>query len=37
MICGITGDEVYNFMLKIYDDPISAREFIPELLGYLVN
>ena len=37
MIRGITADEVPNFVLKVYDDPVNAREFIPELLGYLVN
>jgi len=33
MIRGITGDEVSNFMLKVYDEPDKADEFIPELLG----
>ena len=36
MIRGITADEVPNFMLKVYDDPANAPEFIPELLGGLV-
>jgi len=37
MIRGITRDEVSNFMLKVYDEPGNAGEFIPELLGGLVN
>jgi hypothetical protein len=32
MIRGITSDEVPYFVLKEYDDPMNAREFIPELL-----
>jgi hypothetical protein len=37
MIRGITRDEVSNFMLRVYDEPGSAGEFIPELIGYLDN
>jgi hypothetical protein len=32
MIRGITADEVPNFIVKEYDDPADAREFIPELM-----
>ena len=35
MIRGITRDEVSNFVLKVYDTPDNAGEFIPELLGFL--
>ncbi len=35
MIRGITGDEVSNFVLKVYDEPGNAGEFIPELLAGL--
>lgn len=31
MIRGISRDEVSNFALLEYDDPVSAREFIPRL------
>ena len=37
MIRGITSDEVSNFMLKVYDDPTYAQEFIPELLQGVKN
>ena len=37
MIRGITSDEVSNFMLKVYDEPGNADEFIPELLGSIVD
>jgi hypothetical protein len=37
MIRGITRDEVSNFALKEYDDPNSAREFIPELFEGIVK
>ena len=37
MIRGIRLDEVSHFMLKVYDEPGNAGEFIPELSGYLVN
>ena len=37
MIRDIPRDEVSNFMLKVYDEPGNASEFIPELLGGLVN
>ena len=37
MIRGITSDEVSKFMLKVYDDPGNADEFIQELLGSLVT
>jgi hypothetical protein len=32
MIRGITADQVPNFVLKEYDDPANAGEFVPELL-----
>ena len=32
MIRGITADEVPSFVIKEYDDPNNAREFISELL-----
>lgn len=32
MIRGITADEAPHFMLKMYDNPVNAGEFIPELL-----
>ena len=31
MIRGITRDEVSNFVLREYDDPVNANDFIPEL------
>ena len=37
MIRGITADEVPSFVLKEYDDPNDAREFIPKLLKDLVK
>ena len=37
MIRGITRDEVSNFVLKVYDGPDKADEFIPEILGYLAG
>ena len=37
MIRGITNDEVPNFMLMVYDEPGKAGEFIPELLGSIVD
>ena len=37
MIRGIPSDEVSKFMLKVYDEPGNAGEFIPELLEGLVN
>ncbi len=37
MIRGITANEVSNFMLKVYDDPGKAGEFMPELLGSIVD
>jgi hypothetical protein len=33
MIRGITKDEVSNFVVKEYDEPGNAAEFIPELLA----
>lgn len=36
MIRGITADAAPHFMLKVYDDPAKACEFIPELLKDLV-
>ncbi len=35
MIRGITKDEVANFVVKEYDEPGNAAEFIPELLAGL--
>jgi hypothetical protein len=35
MIRGITANEVSHFVLKDYDDPNHAIEFIHELLGSL--
>jgi len=32
MIRGITADQAPHFMLKVYDDPANAGEFIPELI-----
>ena len=37
MIGGITADEVPGFVLKKYDNPHDAREFIPKLLKDLVK
>ena len=37
MIRGITANEVSHFVLKEYDDPNNAVEFIPELLQDLVK
>ncbi|MGD8714757.1 MAG: hypothetical protein PVG70_09470 [Desulfobacterales bacterium] len=37
MIRGISADEAPNFVLKVYDDPANAGEFIPEILGNLVD
>lgn len=37
MIRGIPADEAPNFVLKVYDDPANAGEFIPEILGNLVK
>lgn len=37
MIRGITSDEVSNFMLKVYDEPGNASEFIPELIAHLIG
>ena len=34
---GRDNDEVSNFMLRVYDEPGKAGEFIPELLGGLDN
>ena len=33
---GRDSDEVSKFMLKVYDEPGNAGEFIPELLGSIV-
>ena len=37
MIRGITNEDVPGFVVKEYDAPEDAAEFIPELLGDLVN
>jgi len=37
MIRGITADEVPGFVVKEYDEPASAAEFIPDLLGKWVD
>ncbi|MEX1351501.1 MAG: hypothetical protein AB1Z31_27655 [Desulfobacterales bacterium] len=37
MIRGIPANEVSRFVLKEYDDPANAGEFIPELLKDLVK
>jgi hypothetical protein len=37
MIRGITADQVPNFVLKEYDDPANAGEFVPELLKGLAK
>jgi len=37
MIRGITNDEVPNFVLKEYDEPGNAGEFIQKLLGSIVD
>ena len=37
MIRGITSNEAPHFMLKVYDDPANAQEFIPDLLKDLVK
>ncbi|MGD8946464.1 MAG: hypothetical protein PVI62_07370 [Desulfobacterales bacterium] len=37
MIRGIPAEEAPNFVLKVYDDPANAGEFIPEILGNLVD
>jgi hypothetical protein len=37
MIRGISADEAPHFRLKVYDDPVNAGEFIPELLKDLVK
>ena len=37
MIRGITEDEISNFVVKVYDEPVKAGEFIPELLGDLIK
>ena len=37
MIRGIRRDQVPDFLVKEYDDPANAREFIPELLKDLVK
>jgi len=33
MIRGITTDEIPDFVVKEYDEPGSAEDFIPEMLG----
>lgn len=37
MIRGLTADEAPHFKLQVYDDPIYAGKFIPELLEDLVD
>ena len=37
MIRGITAEEAPHFRLKVYHEPADAGEFIPELLGDLVD
>jgi hypothetical protein len=37
MIRRITSDDVSNFVVKEYNEPDSVAEFMPELLGDLVN
>ncbi len=37
MIRGITREHVPDFLVKEYDDPANAREFVPELLNDLVK
>jgi hypothetical protein len=37
MIRGITSYEAIDFMVKEYDEPVDAADFIPELLGGLVK
>jgi hypothetical protein len=37
MIRGITADAAQHFMLKVYDDPADAPEFMPEVLKDLIK
>ena len=37
MIRGFSAAKAPNFVLKVYDDPMNAREFIPELLRGIKN
>jgi hypothetical protein len=37
MIRGITNENVPGFVVKEYDEPGDAAEFMPELFGRLVK